>query len=73
MVHVKKCPNPDGRGKPTTEFHINGKPQIYCYRWIDGMTDEPLEICKKCADWVNGEQCDRDFEQAKANGFKSNQ
>lgn len=65
MVHVKKCPNPEGRGKPTTEFYIDGKPQIYCYGWFDGMTDEPLQICKECPDWVDGEQCEKDFQEAK--------
>ena len=61
MVHVKKCPCKDGRGMPTTEFYKNGKPQIYCYGWIDKMTDEPLEVCKQCKDWFRGEQCDIDF------------
>ena len=72
MVHVKKCPNPEGRGNPTTEFYIDGKPQIYCYGWIDGMTDEPLQICKECLDWVAGEQIEIDFEKARKNNFKSN-
>lgn len=67
MVHVKKCPCKNGRGRPTTEFHINGKPQIYCYGWIDRMTDEPLEVCRNCLDYVNGEQCEIDFENYKKN------
>lgn len=62
MVHVKKCPLKK-RGKPTTEFCDNGKPQIYCNGWIDCYNDEPLEECRKCADWVNGEQCQRDFDE----------
>ena len=65
MVHVKKCPNPYGRGKPTTEFYIEGKPQIYCNGWQDGMTDEPLPECKECKDWVDGEQCEIDFKKAR--------
>lgn len=65
MVHVYKCPLTEGRGNPTTEFHINGKPQVYCLGWIDSMTDEPLETCKNCKDWVHGEQCEIDFENAK--------
>lgn len=61
MVHVKKCPLKNGRGNPTTEFYDNGKPQIYCYGWVDCYNDEPLEECKKCADWAYGEQCEKDF------------
>lgn len=62
MIHtICKCEC--GRGKPTTEFYIDGKPQIYCYGWEDGMTDEPLEICKNCPDWVYGEQCEIDFKK----------
>lgn len=60
MVHVKKCPY-GKRGYPSTEFYIDGKPQVYCYGWEDAMTDEPLDICRNCADWNRGEQCDRDF------------
>lgn len=63
MVHVKKCPCENGRGKPSTEFFDNGKPQIYCYGWFDNYNDEPLECCKKCADWVNSEQCEKDFDE----------
>jgi len=63
MVHIKKCPNSLGRGNPTTEFYIDGKPQIYCRGWIDKMTDKPLEVCQNCKDFVYGEQIDIDFEQ----------
>lgn len=62
MVHVRKCPCEYGRGKPTTEFYHNGKPQIYCYGWEDKMTDEPLECCRNCKDFVSGEQFELDFE-----------
>ena len=65
MVHIKKCPNPLGRSYPTTEFYIDGKPQIYCRGWIDKMTDEPLEVCRNCMDFVDGEQIEVDFERAK--------
>lgn len=60
MVHVKKCPCKNGRGRPTTEFYKDGKPQIYCYGWIDLYNDEPLDVCKNCKDWVHGEQCEYD-------------
>ena len=52
------------RGEPTTEFMKDGKPQVYCRGWIDSMTDEPLDECRKCLDWVNGKQCDMDSENA---------
>jgi len=60
MVHVKKCPY-GKRGNPETCFYLDGKPQIYCMGWVDMSTDEPLDICKKCADWYMGEQCEEDF------------
>lgn len=60
MVHVPKCPF-NVRGIPTTEFYADGKPQIYCFGYIDSETDEYLEECKKCLDWVYGEQCQNDY------------
>lgn len=67
MLHtVCKCE--EGRGKPTTEFYKNGKPQIYCYGFYDMMTDEPLEECHNCPDWVHGGQVEKDFEEAKTKG-----
>ena len=41
------------RGNPTIEFYKNGKPQYYCYGYRDAMTEEPLEVCKNCADFVD--------------------
>ena len=72
MVY-KECPlglttNERGRGC-TTEFYIDGKPQIYCYgRVTDGGT---MRECVTCPNWALGEQCEEDFQKAKANGFKS--
>lgn len=63
MVHVSKCPlGKNQRGMSTTEFYHNGKPQKYCYGRIDMMTEEALEECKACKDWVYGRQFDEDFE-----------
>lgn len=67
MVHVKKCPltiknKTHERGNPRTEFYKDGKPQIYCMGWIDN--NEPLDECKNCPDWVYGEQCQKDFDEA---------
>lgn len=61
MVHTK-CKFELGRSRPTTEFYVNGKPQIYCVGWNDLRTDETIDICKNCPDYVNGEQCAKDFE-----------
>ena len=63
MVHVRKCPCKNGRGRPTTEFYHKGKPQIYCYGWKDMMTDEAIDVCKNCKDWVYGRQLEEDFEK----------
>ena len=68
MVHVRKCPCEHGRGKATTEFYKDGKPQIYCYGWIDLRTDEPLEICRDCADFVYNAQDDLDKYLAESEG-----
>lgn len=60
MVHVKKCPHRFGRSKPSTEFYKDGKPQIYCYGWINMITDDTDDICQKCADHVDNAQDDLD-------------
>lgn len=62
MVHVKKCPL-GKRGNPSREFIKDGEWQIYCYGWIDKMTDEPLQECKKCLDFIGGEQYLEDYEE----------
>ena len=67
MVHVKKCTCEYGRGVPTTEFYIYGKPQIYCSGWLDKMNDEPLVVCRYCLDFASGEQPQKDLEAAKHN------
>lgn len=72
MVHVKKCPL-GKRSTPTTEFYIAGEPQIYCMGYEDCRTDEPLEECRKCLDWVCGEQMSIDFmNMQKSNKTESN-
>lgn len=51
----------------TTEFYINGKPQIYCYGIeTDGGTREE---CVTCPNWSLGEQVDIDYQKAKENGY----
>ena len=36
------------RGEPSIEWYKDGKPQYYCYGYIDKMTDELLVECKEC-------------------------
>lgn len=62
MVHVRKCPCELGRSKPSFEFNKFGKPQLYCYGWIDGATEETIECCLNCKDYYMGEQANKDFE-----------
>lgn len=54
------------RGNPTIEFYKDGKPQYYCYGYIDAATDEPIEDCKRCKDFVDHAQ--EDLERYKAGG-----
>lgn len=61
MVHTKCILKK--RGRPYTDFYINGKPQIYCMGWIDMMTDEPLPECRSCPDWIEGEQNEIDYRE----------
>ena len=40
------------RGKASIEFYKDGKPQYYCYGYIDPRTDELLKECKECSEHV---------------------
>ena len=40
------------RGKSSIEFYKDGKPQYYCYGYVDSMTDELLDECKRCPEHV---------------------
>ncbi len=59
----------DKKGKPTIEFYKNNKPQYYCYGYENRMTDEPYQECRDCPKWALGEQCEKDFEEAKVNDY----
>ena len=48
------------RGKPSIEWHKDGKPQYYCYGYIDLYNDELLEVCRNCVDNVCYAQDDLD-------------
>lgn len=44
------------RGEPSVEWYKDGKPQYYCYGYIDKMTDELLPECKECRSHVDKAQ-----------------
>lgn len=48
------------RGKASIEFYKDGKPQYYCYGYIDRRTDELIEECKQCPEHVYKAQEDLD-------------
>lgn len=35
-------------GKSSIEWYKDGKPQYYCYGYIDQRTDELIDECKRC-------------------------
>ena len=64
ICQTKKTGQVKYRGKPTIEFYKDGKPQYYCYGYRDVMTEEHLEVCKDCADFVD--RAEEDFKRLKA-------
>ena len=50
------------KGKSSVEFYKNGKPQRYCYGYIDKMTDELFPECEACNINVNKAQGDLEKE-----------
>lgn len=54
-----KCPL-GKRGRPTHEWNDGKKDHIYCYGYIDRMTDDPLPECLACPDHVSHAQDDMD-------------
>lgn len=69
ICRAKKTGQVKYRGKPTIEFYKDGKPQYYCYGYIDRMTEEPLEACQNCADFVNNIEEDfQDYKGDEGNG-----
>lgn len=63
MVHTR-CKFGKDKGRTTTEFYIDGKPQTYCFGIIDGANDDYLKECVTCPEWVYGEQSDEDYRKA---------
>lgn len=54
------------KGKASLEFHIDGKPQYYCYGYVDPRTDELIETCQNCKKNVIYAECD--FEKVQKEG-----
>ena len=58
------------RGEPSIEWYKDGKPQYYCYGYIDKMTDELLPECKECRSHVSKAQDDLDeYNREKENDY----
>ena len=57
---AKKRPDIKDKGKSSIEFYKDGKPQYYCYGYIDQRTDELIEECKQCKRQVYKAQEDLD-------------
>ena len=53
----------DKKGNPSIEFYKAG--------YENRMTDEPYPECMECPRWALGDQCEKDFEEAKFNGLIS--
>lgn len=48
------------RGRATHEWNDGEKDRIYCYGWVDKMTDLLLPECLACRDHVSHAQDDLD-------------
>lgn len=57
---AKKRPDIKDIGKSSIEFYKDGKPQYYCYGYIDQRTDGLIEECKQCSRKVYKAQEDLD-------------
>ena len=53
-------------GRSSIEWYKDGKPQYYCYGYIDQRTDELIEECKQCPRQVNKAQ--EDLDEYRKNG-----
>lgn len=53
----------DRRGHSNIEFYLDDRPVYHCYGYIDCQNDEPLEVCKKCLDFVD--RVEEYFEECK--------
>ena len=63
-MSCKAKSNPDNgvkkRGKASIEYYKDGKPQYYCYGYIDKETDELIDECRECPEHVYKAQEDFD-------------
>lgn len=59
------------RGKASIEFYKDGKPQYYCYGYIDKETDELIDECRECPEHVYKAQEDLDGRKENNNGTRN--
>lgn len=73
VCRVKESGKASRRGEPSIEWYRDGKPQYYCYGYIDKMTDELLSECKECRRHVRKAQDDFDeYNRRKENDYERN-
>lgn len=66
MVHEKICKCPFGKSEESLEFYVGSSPQYYCLGWIADMSsNEPMECCNNCKDFVLGEEIKKDIQRAR--------
>lgn len=58
------------RGRPSIEFYYAGRPHYYCFGYIDKMTDELLDVCRKCKSNVIYAQEDFDALNGRADNVR---
>lgn len=47
------------RGKSSIEWYkADGTPQLYCWGWVDSMTDKTIEECRSCPEHIDNAQKD---------------
>lgn len=52
-----------GHSTSTVEWYKDGIPQRYCIGWLDKMTDEIFECCRKCEIWNGSDKVDEDLKK----------
>ena len=48
VIGVGVCKHPNGRGKPSCEFTIDGTSYYFCYGWTNDWGEDVSPYCKDC-------------------------